>query len=240
MAKIDHSDWDALLQTYIRPGPDGVNRFAYSRLSAADAKQLHEYIRQMAGVPISDYSRREQLAYWINLYNALTTQVVLTHYPVASIREIFLNDAGWNGGPWRTTLVAVEGKELSLNDIKHRILRPIWRDPRIHYAVNCASIGCPNLRRNAYEGDTVNRLLESAARDFVNNSRGVTLENGDVIVSSIYIWFRIDFGNSDRAVLEHLRRYAGPTLRAALQGHETIASHSYDWSLNSTDLIPER
>lgn len=238
--RIDHTDWDALLKTYVRPGPDGVNRFAYSRLSASDAQQLHNYVRRLAGIKISDYRRPEQFAYWINLYNALTVQVVLTHYPVKSIREIKLDGSGFGGGPWDAKLVTVEGEELSLNDIEHRILRPIWRDPRIHYAVNCASIGCPNLRREAYTGDTVNRVLESAARDYVNNPRGVVVDDRDIIVSSIYVWFRPDFGGSDVAVLDHLRRYAGPTLKSKLEGRDSIFDHRYDWGLNGTDLIAER
>ena len=239
-ARIDHSGWDLILKTYIRPGPDGVNRFAYSRLSAEDTTQLHRYVDRLAATPISQFSRREQLAYWINFYNALTIQVVATHYPVASIREIDLGGGGFGGGPWAKKLVAVESEELSLNDIEHRILRPIWQDPRIHYAVNCASIGCPNLRRSAYQGDTVNRVLESAARDYVNNSRGVSIQDGDLTVSSLYVWFRPDFGGSDAAILAHLRRYAGPTLKSALAGRETIADHRYDWGLNGTDLSPER
>ncbi len=239
-ARIDHSDWDLILKTYIRPGPDGVNRFAYSRLSADDATRLQRYVDRLAATPISQFSRREQLAYWINFYNAVTIQVVATHYPVASIREIDLGGGGFGGGPWAKKLVAVEGAELSLNDIEHRILRPIWQDPRIHYAVNCASIGCPNLRRSAYEGDTVNRVLESAARDFVNNPRGVSIQDGELVVSSLYVWFRSDFGDSDAAVLTHLRRYAGPTLKSALGSQETISDHRYDWGLNGTDLSPER
>ena len=238
--RVDHTEWDTLLKTYVRLGPDGVNRFAYSRLSASDAQQLHGYVRRLTDMKISDHSRPEQFAYWINLYNALTIQVVITHYPVKSIREIKLEGSGFGGGPWDAKLVTVEGENLSLNDIEHRILRPIWRDPRIHYAVNCASIGCPNLRQDAYTGDTVNRVLESAARDFVNNPRGVTIEDGDIIISSIYSWFRPDFGGSDEGILDHLRRYAGPTLKSKLKGRSTIFDHHYDWGLNGTDLVPER
>ncbi len=224
IARIDHSDWDLVLKPYIRLGPDGVNRFAYSRLSAEDATQLHRYIDRLAAISISQFSQHEQLAYWINLYNALTTQAVAAHYPVASIREINLGGGGFGDGPWEKKLVAVVGGELSLNDIEHRILRPIWRDPRIHYAVNCASIGCPNLRRSAYEGDTVNRGLESAARNYVKNPRGVSIQAGDLVVSSLYVWFRPDFGDSDGTLIAHLRRYARPTLKSALDGRETITA----------------
>ena len=236
-ARIDHQDWDGVLKRYIRPGPDGVNRFGYSRITAADMMIIDKYVDRLAALPISSYSRPEQLAYWINLYNALTVHIVATHYPVGSIRDI---DLGGGDGPWDRKLIAVENEELSLNDIEHRILRPVWNDPRIHYAVNCASIGCPNLRRDAFAGETVNRVLESAARNFVNNPRGVTIDDGDITVSSLYIWFRPDFGGSDEAVLDHLRRYAGPTLKATLDGRERISDHRYDWGLNGTDLDPGR
>lgn len=237
---IDHSDWDNLLKTYVRTGPDGVNRFGYSRVSAEDMGQLGAYIKRLSAVPISSLNRQEQLAYWINFYNALTIQVVATHYPVASIRDIDLSEGAFGSGPWDRKLVAVEGEKLSLNDIEHRILRPVWQDPRIHYAVNCASIGCPNLRTDAYVGESVNHVLESAARNFVNNRRAVAIENGDLVVSSLYVWFRPDFGGSDDAILEHLRRYAGPTLKSQLAQRETIADHRYDWGLNGTDLSPNR
>ena len=239
-ATIDHAAWDSILKSYVRPGPDGVNRFAYSRVSAADMKNLDTYIDRLAALPISTFNRQEQFAYWINLYNALTIQVVAIHYPVGSIREIDLKDGSSNDGPWEPKILEIEGEKISLNDIEHRILRPIWQDPRIHYAVNCASIGCPNLRRDAYVGETVNRVLESAARDFVNNSRAVSFDAGDLIVSSIYIWFRPDFGGSDDGILSHLRRYAGPTLKAKLAQIESIADHRYDWGLNGTDLDPQR
>ena len=143
---------------------------------------MDTYIDRLAALPISTFNRQEQFAYWINLYNALTIQVVATHYPVGSIREIDLKDGSSSDGPWEPKILEIEGEKISLNDIEHRILRPIWQDPRIHYAVNC-SIGCPNIRRDAYVGETVNRVLESAARDFVNNSRAVSFDDGDLIVS---------------------------------------------------------
>ena len=104
-------------------------------------------------------SRDEQLAYWINLYNALTVKVILDHYPVKSILDIDISPGWFSIGPWGKKLVAVEGVEISLDDIEHRILRPIWRDPRIHYALNCAAVGCPNLLREAFTGATAEVLL---------------------------------------------------------------------------------
>ncbi len=233
-AHIDHSLWDRLLKTYMRPHADGVNRVAYARVSQADRKGLADYLASLQSVRISAYSRDEQRAYWINLYNALTVKVVLDHYPVESIRDITL---GWltlvpGTGPWSKKLVSVEGERLSLNDIEHRILRPIWRDPRLHYAVNCASIGCPNLQREAFTPENSEALLTRAAREYVNHPRGAHVRGGRLIVSSIYHWFREDFDGSDKGVIRHLRGYADPALNARLDGVERIASHEYDWALN--------
>ena len=127
--------------------------------------------------------------------------------------------------------IAAELKPL-LDDIEHRILRPIWRDPRIHYAVNCASIGCPNLRREAATAANSEAYLEAAARDYVNHPRGSRIENGRLVVSSIYEWFQEDFGGGDGGVISHLRNYADPGLSASLEQVGEISDHDYDWALN--------
>lgn len=150
---IDHGDWTRLLQIYTRPSDDGVVRFDYAGLVAGDRPALDGYIARLTAVPVSSLNRDEQLAYWINLYNALTVQVVLDNYPVSSILKINISPGFFSIGPWGKKLVLVEDEEVSLDDIEHRILRPIWRDPRIHYAVNCTSIGCPNLIDTAYTAD---------------------------------------------------------------------------------------
>ncbi len=231
-ATIDHTAWSAFLARYVTTDAHGVNRVAYARVTAADRDALRRYVARLSQVPISRYDRPEQLAYWINLYNALTVRVVLDHYPVASIRDIDISPGLFADGPWGAELVTVDGQALTLNDIEHRILRPIWRDPRIHYAVNCASLGCPNLAREAYSAATLDRMLDAAARAYVNSPRGVRVGQDGLIVSSLYIWFEADFGGNDAAVIDHLRRYADPPLRDALQGRTEIDGHAYDWSLN--------
>ena len=158
--QLDHSAWSRFLAIYLFPGNDGVNRVAYGRVSAADKALLDGYIEMLVASPVSHLSRPEQLAYWINLYNAVTMRVVLQHYPVRSIREV---DGGLFGtGPWDAKLVTVEGERLSLDDIEHGILRPVWHDPRIHYAINCASISCPKLQPIAFTAGNVERLLDEA------------------------------------------------------------------------------
>jgi len=230
--RVGHGVWDHLLKTYASAGPDGINRFAYGRVSAADRTQLVAYLDDLAATPVDLLDRPAQFAFWVNLYNALTVKVILDHYPVASIRDVDISPGLFARGPWDAPLIGVEGERLTLNDIEHRILRPIWRDPRLHYAVNCASLGCPNLQREAFTSSTNETLLEAAARAYVNHPRGAALADDGLTVSSIYIWFKEDFGGSDAGVIAHLRRYAAPDLTNRLAGVTTIAGDRYDWRLN--------
>ncbi len=232
-AVIDHGPWDRLLGTYIRSGKDGINRFLYGRITDADKTALHGYLNRLRSTPIGRFNRAEQKAYWINLYNALTVQLVIGFYPVESIKDIDVS-AGIFGGPIDRKLLEIGGETVSLNDIEHRILRPIWRDPRIHYAVNCASLGCPNLMAQAYTGANTETLLDHAAQNYVNHPRGARVEDGRLIVSKIYAWFVDDFGGSEEGVLAHLRHLAEPPLARALKGRTGIDDYEYDWRLNDS------
>ena len=233
-AEIDHTAWTDFLATYVSEGNDGVTRVAYAQVTDADKKALGTYLSQLAATPISRLNRDEQLAYWINLYNALTTKTILDHYPVKSIRDIDISPGWFSDGPWDKKLIEVENALLSLNDIEHRILRPIWRDARIHYAVNCASLGCPNLAPTAYNAETMDGSLTEAARAYINHPRGVSIEGGRLYVSKIYEWFVEDFGGNEKGVLDHLRHYANPELAKRLAKFSAIDGYRYDWVLNDT------
>jgi hypothetical protein len=227
---IDHGAWDDILGRYLTMGPQGVSLFDYAAVSAADRQGLKAYISALQAVRITAHNRDVQMAYWINLYNALTVNVILDNYPVESIRDI--SSGLFSSGPWGTEVATVEGANLSLDDIEHEILRPIWRDNRIHYVVNCASIGCPNLAGVAYTASNLAELLEHGARDYINNPRGVRVDNGRVIASKLYDWYADDFGSRDE-LFAHLRHYADPQLRTALDGQTRIYDYEYDWALNS-------
>lgn len=231
-AVVDHGLWNRLLKKLLVPGRDGLNLFRYGAASQADRRDLDGYVASLAALPVSTYNRAEQMAYWINFYNALTVKVVLDHYPVKSIRDIDISPGFFSDGPWNKKLVTVEGEKISLNDIEHRILRPIWDDNRIHYAVNCASIGCPNLQVKAYEGASLDAMLDTAARSYINSPRGVAITSGDITVSKIYDWFIGDFGHDEKSVLAHLIKYAAPGLRKQLAAIGKIDDVAYDWKLN--------
>lgn len=230
--RVDHGAWDGFLARNLVEGADGINRLRYGRVTAADRAALDGYVAMLAAQRVTGLARAEQRAVWINLYNALTVKVVVEAYPVASIRDIRISPGLFASGPWGKKLVRVEDEPLSLDDIEHRILRPIWNDPRTHYAVNCASIGCPNLQKRAYTTANMEQLLDAGARAYVNHLRGAEVIDGKLTASSIYVWFKEDFGGNDAGVIAHLRRHARPELVQALAGIGRISSDRYDWSLN--------
>ena len=230
-AAVDHGPWDRFLKNYVVTDGHGVTRVRYGDVTEGDGRSLKDYLAALSLAPVTGMARAAQLAFWINLYNALTVDLVLDRFPVNSIRDI--KPSFFAVGPWNMTVVEVEGRELTLNDIEHRILRPLWRDARIHYVLNCAAAGCPNLAREAFTAANVERLLEAGARAFVNDSRGVAFDRrGRLVVSKIYSWFREDFGGSTESVLDHLRRYAEPALSEKLEDARRIDKYRYDWSLN--------
>jgi hypothetical protein len=236
--KIDHQVWDRLLKQHVVSHPTGINRVRYQDIRAEDQKVLKNYLQSLQGVSISSHNRKEQQAYWINLYNALTVDLILSRFPVASIRDINISPGLLARGPWGAKLLTVEGEKLALDDIEHRILRPIWKDERIHYALNCASLGCPNLQPAAYTGENTEALLDKGAREFINHPRGVALTGGNLKVSSIYVWFQEDFGGDAEGLMEHWQKYANPPLAGALEKYKGGLSHDYDWRLNGVDLKP--
>ncbi len=230
--QIDHGVWSQLLARSLARDAAGLNRFDYGAVSDADRAALDGYLAALAAQPIGRFDRAEQRAYWINLYNALTVDVVLEHYPVDSIRDIDISPGLFADGPWGRALITVEGAALTLNDIEHRILRPIWRDPRLHYALNCAAVGCPNLQAEAFTAANTEALLDAAAHDYVGAPRGFSLADGGLTVSSIYVWFNEDFGGNDAGVIAHLKLYAEPPRAARLAAVKEVADHAYDWQLN--------
>lgn len=231
--------FDELLARYLVQGDDGINRIDYDRwkANAADRSKLAGYVTALAAQNPSAMQRNEAFAYWANLYNAATLEVVIDHYPVKSIREIksvtSIFDIKGFIGPWRTTIATVEGRSVSLDDIEHTIMRPTFRDSRVHYAANCASIGCPNLAPRAWRQETLDKDLDAAARAFVNHPRGVQVgADGSLRLSSIYKWFVEDFGGTSAGVIAHLRRYASPELLARIPAHARGFDDDYDWSIN--------
>ena len=234
-ARVDHSTWDRLLKAYVIEGSDGLNRVDYAGFKRVGRTALDKYISSLEAVDPGRLDRSEQFAFLVNLYNAKTIALVLARYPVKSIKDVALGGgvvALFTGGPWKAKVMRLNGVELSLDDIEHVILRPLFKDPRVHYAVNCASIGCPNLSRDAFTGPTLDAQLDAAARTFINSPRAFRFEGDRLISSSIFTWFKADFGGNDEGVLRHATTYAVPALAARLSRRGEIDSDDYDWRLN--------
>lgn len=232
---IDHSPWEQILTTYlVNNHESGVNLFNYAGVSEQDAALLEEYLDAMQSLDPRTYNRSEQQAYWINLYNALTVQVILDEYPIKSILKAgkgLINIFG----PWDDDVAEIAGEELTLNDIEHRILRPIWNDDRLHFAVNCASIGCPNLQPVAFTADNTEAMLQAAAHEYLSHPRGAHFDKkGRLVLSQIFEWYGVDFGDNEQEVIRKISQYAPAELGEKMRNHKGKVKYDYDWGLNKS------
>ena len=252
--EIDNSAYAAILSKHVAETPSGLNTFDYAAMSDAERQSLKGYIDSLTAMDPTKLTRAQKIAYWSNLYNAVTIDVVADHMPIDSIKEIELRDTGQkiedegfftavaqvftDDGPWEAPLVTVNGTTLTLNNIEHLILRKM-DEPRIHYSINCASYGCPDLRKVPWVAASLDADLDEAAREYINHPRGVRQdENGKLIASSIYNWFKKDFGGTNAGVIEHMRPFADEKTAVALEANN-IDEFEYDWTLNSPQKVKE-
>ncbi|USE34943.1 DUF547 domain-containing protein [Endozoicomonas sp. SCSIO W0465] len=224
---INHHLWQEILDAYLVLRPDG-NRFRYRAVSQEDRDKLKQYLMEISSLDPRTYAKAEQKAYWINLYNALTVDLVLEHYPVKSITKI---GPWYRFGPWDMDVTRVAGQQLTLNDIEHRILRPLWEDSRIHYAVNCASMGCPDLSATVFTAANTDHLLDELASRFIRQEKGMSWVDGRLTLSRIYEWYEKDFVDQEGVVL-HLLRFASRSNAIRLKKYTGIIQYQYDWGLN--------
>ncbi|AXY02000.1 DUF547 domain-containing protein [Vibrio alfacsensis] len=219
--QISHQEWQQLIDTYlVEQGENTL--FRYNKVSSTHKATLKQYIQRLAKLDPLQYKQAEQYAYWVNLYNAITVKLILDNYPVESITKL---GGLFSFGPWGEDVVVINGKSLTLNDIEHRILRPIWNDPRTHYAVNCASLGCPNLQTLAFTADNTQALLDNAAKHS-STAKGVSVQGNTAQLSSIYEWFANDFGG-EKQLFNHISKYA-----PQYKNFSGKVTYEYDWSLN--------
>lgn len=229
---IDHSKWQEVLDAFVQEHESEINRFDYAALKEDDEahESLIAYVLQLSDVDPRTYSKSEQLAYWINFYNALVIYVVNSRFPVKSIQEIKL--AGPDTSLLDLKVASVSDQSLSLNDIRNEILRPIWKDNRVHFVLNSASLGCPNLSKEAFTSENVYKLLDSGTKAYLNHTRGVLIKEGKLTISSIFEWYMEDFGQDKDEVITYLKHHVQPDVSkklGELSEFETI----YDWKINS-------
>ncbi len=233
MEVISHNTFQEFVDRFVITNEEKINLVRYEKLTPADLELLRDYIETLSQINIDNYNRREQLAYWINLHNALTIHTVAKYYPVTNIQEINISPGLFSVGPWGANLVTVDNSVLSLDDIINRIIRPIWNDPRTHYALNNATIGAPNLSKQAYQGAILDQQLNEVAAAYVNSLRGVQVIEGKLIISKLYDWYEEDFGGTKQDVITHLLQFAQEPLLSQLKHTNSIDSYIYNWHINS-------
>ena len=222
-AMVDHRLYAQLLQLHVR---DGV--VDYGGLKRQEA-MLDRYLDHLAGIDPDGLSDKARFAFYVNAYNAWTLKLILDHYP--GIKSI--KDAGslWQS-PWKKKIALINGGLLTLDEIEHDILRPQFRDPRVHFAVNCASKGCPPLFGIPFNGRDLDHQLDRVTRSFINDPTRYRMDGDVLYVSRIFKWFGEDF---DDDPIGFFRKYAVGNLQTELQARSQglrIKFLDYDWSLN--------
>ena len=234
--EVDHLLWQTLLTGHVIASADGINRVSYGAFDDTSKAILSQYINSLSQTKPTQLNRNQQLAYWVNLYNAQTIQVVLNHPKQDSILSMGPLLAF---GPWDEPYLEIEGKPVTLNDIEHRILRPIWRDHRLHFVLNCASIGCPNLSRSAYMPANMAAQLAQAEQTFLQHPRAVSFTDSNTLqLTSLFDWYQTDFADNEKQLLDYVARQR-PDLAERIATLAKLKKpkikYVYDWSLNTAD-----
>jgi hypothetical protein len=236
--EVYHDAWDALLRRNVDEA-GGVDYTGW-KASAADVAALDEYLTLLSrGDPARDASRESRLAFWINAYNALTIRGVLREYPTSSIQNHASRLGGYN--IWRDLLLRVGDRDYSLGQIEHELLRPL-HEPRVHFAIVCASRGCPRLLNRAYAVSGLEGQLQENARDFFSDKQKLQFDaaSARLQVSPILNWYGDDFGPSQAALLETILPYLPEDVAQGLQTERNVRVSylDYDWSLNEQATVP--
>jgi len=211
---IDHKQWNDLLQKHVS-SKGNVDYEGFQK----DAATLQSYLNLLAkNLPEKSWSKNAVLAYWINAYNAYTVKLILDNYPIKSIKKI--------DSPWDATFFTLGNKKYSLGEIEHKILRKM-NEPRIHFAINCASFSCPNLANEAYTETELEKQLETAAKSFVNDKTKNTITPDKIEISSIFDWFSADF-KTKGTLIDFLNKYS--TIK--INNSAKVKYKDYNWNLN--------
>ena len=226
MAEDQTPLYGELLSQYVKGG-----QVDYSGFKKKEA-QLDTYLEYLADTDPTEKAEKDRFAFYINAYNAYTIKLILKNFEDGQPPESIKNIGSFFSKPWSIEFVQIGGKTYTLDNIEHDILRPTFKDARVHFAVNCASKSCPPLLSEPYSGAKLDQQLDGAARTFINNQQENRMEGATLYVSSIFKWFKEDFQNDPIAFFE---KYAQANLKKALaaqQGEIKVKYLSYDWSLN--------
>ncbi len=221
-APITHLQWTALLKKYV-DNDGNVNYKGFIK----DSASLNAYLLLLSNnAPDSTWSREEKFAYWINAYNAFTVKLITRYYPLKSIKDI--GSAATNNAPWDKKFFSIGKADMNLNTIEHEILRKKFNDPRLHFAINCASYSCPKLINSAYEAATLDGQLNQSAKSFINDSTKNILSKEKAELSSILLWYAADFAKTGMSKIEYVNKFS----KIKIDSAATISYLKYNWALN--------
>jgi len=226
---VDNRPYAELLDKHTR---DGLVDYASFK---PDHPKLKAYLRYLEGIDPDDLSRDDAFAYYLNLYNAATIDLVLDNYPgIDSIKDI----GGFFGNPWKIEFITLKGKMVHLDHVEHEVLRPLYKDPRLHFAVNCASLGCPPLYAKPFEGQTLDATLDELTRQNMADPAHTRLEGDNLYVSKVFDWFGEDWGGKEDKIA-FVRKYS-PSDQAAeidrLGNRLDLKYSDWDWTLNDPEF----
>lgn len=214
---ISHDSWDQLLRKYV----SSAGKVNYKGFKS-DKTAMQAYLDQLStNPPQSNWSRNERLAYWINVYNAFTVKLIVDNYPTTSITKLE------GGKPWNKRWIPIGEKTYTLDEIENSIIRPRFKDARIHFAVNCASVSCPELLNRAFTASKLTQQLESQTRAYINNSRHNSISASAPQVSQLFEWYAVDFEQKG-TLIDFLNAYSS----TPIQANATVGFKSYNWNLN--------
>lgn len=238
--QVDHNPWQEILTAYVDDQhASGINRFDYSAVTASDARKLKEYLAAIQKIEPRQLNPNEAKAYWINMFNAVLVDKVVDTYQSGSRRAIrrILN-GGIRSSGWGKEVAEVVMQSISLNDIEHGILRPIWNDHRIHFALSANTVSGANIQKTAFSGNNIEELLEKARVEFFQHPRSVRVNGNRMILNSIFEWYASDFASNKRALLAYISENVSEDKRQAIRGLTKIR-YDYSWNLNAPDAEVE-
>ena len=222
---VDHSGYDRLLKKYVTD--KGLVNYQGFR---ADEKEFNQYLALLSkNPPAANWSKPERMAYWINAYNAYTIRLILDHYPVKSIKDIGASiQIPFVTTPWAAKFFSIGGEKMSLDNIEHGTLRKQYDDPRIHFALVCASLSCARLRNEAYTAAKLESQLDDQGRDFVNNPTKNSIGPGKAQLSKHFDWYKSDWTKNGQSVAKWVNRYS----KTKIDAQTPVTFLDYNWKLN--------
>lgn len=232
LINLDHTPYQEILQKYVLPnGANGIARFDYERVSEQDLAKLQNYLKYLQFMEPRQLSSAEAKAYWINLYNAATLNMVINAYFDKGISKVM--GRGLPARRWRRDIVTVSQQDMSLEDILNGVIRPLYKDPRVHYALFYGALGGPDISTDVLDGDNNNELLNQFEANYLKHSRAVRVESGELILSEMFKNFDTDFAPNKSELLTYLKERVPEDVAQSMNNISSDITYEYDLTLNA-------